>query len=535
MLSLRRRPVPDGSRPEWRPIPAWSWMLAAVVAVAVTALIVTVWLLAIAGHAQPGTDRANARLDAVRTGLAAGAGAGAAVGLMLAFRRQHHQEIATVLTDLDATERRITELYTKAVEQLGSAKAPVRLGGLYALERLAQDTPAHRQTIVNVICAYLRMPFPVDPPSSGQTAATADQEAAAESQADTGAGGDAWQQEKQVRLTAQRILTEHLKAEPATSHDQPARPPGTRFWPGISLDLTGATLIDFVLRNCQSAGAIFDGATFTGDAGFNGATFTGGAKFDGATFTGGAWFDGATFTGGAKFIGATFTGDAWFDEGDLHRRRLVHRGDLHRRRRVRRGRPSPATPGSPGRPSLAPPISSGRPSPATPGSSGATFTGAAMFNRATFTRGAMFNGATFTGDAWFNEATFTGDAWFDEGDLHRRRQVRRGDLHPRRLCSRRRPLLVRRLDGLSADHVSYPVMPGMTGRQAGVWLGWIAGSTPLFVRATAAGHDSALPWCDCRHARRSLANSAGRGGRVEGSVRLIGAGVLPGKISLVAA
>jgi hypothetical protein len=26
---------------------------------------------------------------------------------MLAFRREHHQEIATVLTDLDATERRI--------------------------------------------------------------------------------------------------------------------------------------------------------------------------------------------------------------------------------------------------------------------------------------------------------------------------------------------------------------------------------------------------------------------------------------------
>ena len=73
---------------------------------------------------QPGTDQANARLDAVRTGLAAGAGAGAAVGLMLAFRRQHHQEIATVLTDLDATERRITELYTKAVEQLGNDKAP---------------------------------------------------------------------------------------------------------------------------------------------------------------------------------------------------------------------------------------------------------------------------------------------------------------------------------------------------------------------------------------------------------------------------
>jgi hypothetical protein len=139
-------------------------MLAAIGAVAVTAFVITAWLLTIAGHAAPGTALANARLDAVRTGLAAGAGA--AVGLMLAFRRQHHQEIETVLTDLDATERRITELYTNAVEQLGNDKAPVRLGGLYALERLAQDNPPHRQTIVNVICAYLRMPFSLTAPAS---------------------------------------------------------------------------------------------------------------------------------------------------------------------------------------------------------------------------------------------------------------------------------------------------------------------------------------------------------------------------------
>ena len=157
-LPHRRRPH-EGAGSTWRPISAWWWMLAAAAAVVIVAFVVTVWLLAIASGANPGTDRANSRLDAVRTGLAAGAGAGAAVGLMLAFRRQHHQEIATDLTDRDATERRITELYTKAVEQLGNDKAPVRLGGLYALERLAQDNPAHRQTIVNVICAYLRMPF----------------------------------------------------------------------------------------------------------------------------------------------------------------------------------------------------------------------------------------------------------------------------------------------------------------------------------------------------------------------------------------
>ena len=85
----------EGARPAWRPISFWPWTLAAAAAVVVVAFVVTMWLLTIASRAKPGTDRANSRLDAVRTGLAAGAGAGAAVGLMLAFRRQHHQEIAT--------------------------------------------------------------------------------------------------------------------------------------------------------------------------------------------------------------------------------------------------------------------------------------------------------------------------------------------------------------------------------------------------------------------------------------------------------
>lgn len=59
----------------------------------------------------------------------------------------------------DATEKNVTELYTKAADQLGSEQAAVRLAGLYALERLAHNNPGQRQSIVNVICAYLRMPF----------------------------------------------------------------------------------------------------------------------------------------------------------------------------------------------------------------------------------------------------------------------------------------------------------------------------------------------------------------------------------------
>ena len=336
-------------------------MVAAAAAVVITAFVVTMWLLAIASHAKPGTDRANARLDAVRTGLAAGAGAGAAVGLMLAFRRQHHQEIATDLSDSDATERRITELYTKAVEQLGNDKAPVRLGGLYALERLAQDNPAHRQTIVNVICAYLRMPFsPTAPTSKPEPEATEEDlgEPAAGTETRTVALGDTWQQERQVRLTAQRILAEHLRGDRAKDQHS-TEPPSARFWPSISLDLAGATLIDLNLEGCVVADADFGGATFNGAAGFLGVTFNGAASFGGTTFTSDAWFggatfshtavfDGATFTGGAEFNAVTFTGFARFGKatftsaarvqrGDLQRRRRVPPGDLHRRRRVRCG------------------------------------------------------------------------------------------------------------------------------------------------------------------------------------------------------
>src|SRR5205823_15025391 len=99
------------------------------------------------------------QLDTIRTAGTLVVGTGGAVALLLTARRQRYTELTLVHTDRDVTERRITELYTKAADQLGSDKAPVRLAGLYALERLAQNNPTQRQTIVNLLCAYLRMPY----------------------------------------------------------------------------------------------------------------------------------------------------------------------------------------------------------------------------------------------------------------------------------------------------------------------------------------------------------------------------------------
>jgi Pentapeptide repeats (8 copies) len=67
----------------------------------------------------------------------------------------------------------ITDRYTKAVDQLGHAELDVRLGGIYALERIARDSPADRATIGEVLAAFVRGHAPWPPRLPGQDPATA--------------------------------------------------------------------------------------------------------------------------------------------------------------------------------------------------------------------------------------------------------------------------------------------------------------------------------------------------------------------------
>jgi hypothetical protein len=56
------------------------------------------------------------------------------------------------------------ERFATAAEQLGSDKpAAVRLAGVYGMAGLADDWEANRQTCVDVLCAYLRLPYEPDP------------------------------------------------------------------------------------------------------------------------------------------------------------------------------------------------------------------------------------------------------------------------------------------------------------------------------------------------------------------------------------
>jgi uncharacterized protein YjbI with pentapeptide repeats len=53
-------------------------------------------------------------------------------------------------------EGQITERFTRAVEQLADDKLDIRLGGIYALERIAHDSETHYEPVIEVLTAFLR-------------------------------------------------------------------------------------------------------------------------------------------------------------------------------------------------------------------------------------------------------------------------------------------------------------------------------------------------------------------------------------------
>jgi hypothetical protein len=62
-------------------------------------------------------------------------------------------------------EGQVTDRYTKAIGQLASDKLDVRIGGIFALERIARDSAKDHPTVMEVLTAFIRehswKPWPV--------------------------------------------------------------------------------------------------------------------------------------------------------------------------------------------------------------------------------------------------------------------------------------------------------------------------------------------------------------------------------------
>jgi hypothetical protein len=98
-------------------------------------------------------DRLEAQNDIRTTGLQLLGGAVLALGAYLTWQN--------VLTNREARRidrlGQITERFSRAVDQLGQDKLHVRLGGIYALERVARDSPQdHYVPVMEVLTAYVR-------------------------------------------------------------------------------------------------------------------------------------------------------------------------------------------------------------------------------------------------------------------------------------------------------------------------------------------------------------------------------------------
>ena len=209
-------------------------------------------------------------------------------------------------------ERR--ERYTKAVEQLGDEKAPIRMGGVYTLVGLVDEWIEEKslsdderfkegQVIINNLCAYIRSPFALasyydelseDAPSLEGSYKDKKEEfyvdkAILDSEAD-------------VRLSIIKEIHDRIQGPDKNT-------PGA--WSDFEYDFSGSTFFYPIdLTNSYYAKPInFSGSTYKGWANFTDSTYQGEANFSDSTYQGEANFRGSTYKSGADFRGSTY--HAW--------------------------------------------------------------------------------------------------------------------------------------------------------------------------------------------------------------------------------
>jgi Pentapeptide repeats (8 copies) len=182
-----------------------------------------------------------------------------------------------------AREGQVTDRYTAAVTQLGSKRLDVRIGGIYALGRVAHDSKTDHPTVMEVLAAFIRehsrKPWPRDSLVPGRHTRP-DVQAALTVIGNRKVGQDVW---RHIFLTDAVLPRAQLFNTNLTN----VRLAGA--------NLTGANLKEANLTNVRLAGANLTGADLT-KANLTGANLTGAdltkANLTGANLTGAFHDDG---------------------------------------------------------------------------------------------------------------------------------------------------------------------------------------------------------------------------------------------------
>ena len=194
------------------------------------------------------------------------------------------QSLRATQKQIEISEQgQLTERFGKAVEQLGSEKLELRLGRIYALERLARDSARDHPTVMQVLAAFVRSHTPGTACSSKPempTVPTVDVQAAL-----TVIGRDAVHAELKDRLDLRKTCLVHgnlTDANLARAYLTDAiltRADLTRVYltgaylSDADLDLDRADLSDANLTGANLTGAHLSGADLSG-ADLSGADFT---------------------------------------------------------------------------------------------------------------------------------------------------------------------------------------------------------------------------------------------------------------------
>ncbi len=254
-------------------------LFGSVLAAVAVAMLTTVALLLV----EPTLSKA----EAVKTGALAGGAVVALYALWLNDRRRRTEEARHELE----SEKVADERFARSVELLGNEADQVRVGALHALAWLAEATPRYKQTVLDVLCAYLRRPF--THPSYTSHANDPNQVTP-----DDSPGAD---RERQVRLTAQRLITDLLpwgqNTDPSAYH----------------LDLTGASLEYFRLEGRRIGRLTARRARFYGTTYLSEVRASKPVLFSGAGFLGRVDLGGARFEGGISFVETFFDGEVAFN------------------------------------------------------------------------------------------------------------------------------------------------------------------------------------------------------------------------------
>jgi hypothetical protein len=321
------------------------WWLVITMLLAVAVFGVVTALLMALDPETPGSE-------AVQTGGLASAAVVALYALWLNDRRRRVEESRHELerrSNEHDRERVADERFARAVELLGHEADQVRVGALHALAGLARSRLSYTQTVLDVVCSYLRRPFDHPDYVQDRTGERPQWEPAEEQHAN---------RERQVRLAAQRVIGELVPDR----HQERGPLPDLDFTGALLdyIDLSGKAIGQLVLRDVQLHGTTrFSATEINGDAWFTRAVSYGRLDCDNVVFCGRSHFphltahapvsfEGAHFQQGAVFVSSEFHGPvaltaSTFDKSVDLRRTMFH-SDLNLRCRL----PCPIRPGTGG-------------------------------------------------------------------------------------------------------------------------------------------------------------------------------------------